>query len=74
MRRREFIALAGASVTWPFAALAQQAGRSYRLGLVSPMECDNYPLTVGFAEELRPLGFVKGQNFTIVCRNFWAQR
>jgi putative ABC transport system substrate-binding protein len=42
----------------------------YRLGLVSPVECEDQPITVGFAEELRPLGFVKGQNFTIVCRNF----
>jgi hypothetical protein len=32
MRRREFIALMGASATWPFTALAQQAGRTYRLG------------------------------------------
>ena len=32
MRRREFIALMGASVTWPFTALAQEAGRTYRLG------------------------------------------
>ena len=59
-----------ASVAWPFAALAQQPGRMYRLGLVSPVECEDQPITVGFAEELRPLGFVKGQNFTIVCRNF----
>jgi putative ABC transport system substrate-binding protein len=70
MRRREFIALMGASVAWPFAALAQEPGRTYRVGLVSPVECEDQPITVGFAEELRPLGFVKGQNFTIVCRNF----
>ena len=33
----------------------------YRLGLVSPVECEDQPITVGFAEELRPLGFVKGR-------------
>jgi hypothetical protein len=30
MRRREFIALMGASVALPFAATAQQAGRTYQ--------------------------------------------
>ena len=36
MRRREFIALMGASVTLPFAAMAQEPGRSYRLGCLFP--------------------------------------
>jgi hypothetical protein len=68
MRRLEFIALVGATIAWSCAAMAQEPGRIYRVGLVSPVECEDQPLTVGFAEGLRPLGFVKGQNFTIDCR------
>jgi putative ABC transport system substrate-binding protein len=40
MRQREFIALLGASVALPFAAMAQQAGRTYRMGIVSPLPCE----------------------------------
>jgi ABC-type uncharacterized transport system substrate-binding protein len=40
MRRREFIALMGASATWPFAAMAQQPGRTYR-GLVHSLARPN---------------------------------
>jgi ABC transporter substrate binding protein len=61
MRRREFIALMGASVAWPFAALAQQPGRTYRLGSLfrAPRSDPNF---IAFFEGMRQYGFVEGQN------------
>jgi hypothetical protein len=41
MRRREFIGLLGAGFLAPIAATAQQAGRTYRLGCLSPFARDN---------------------------------
>ena len=69
MRRREFIALMGASVTWPFAAIAQQAGRTYRVGglTASPR---NTPAFDGMLDELRRFGFIEGQNLTIDWRSY----
>jgi putative tryptophan/tyrosine transport system substrate-binding protein len=69
MRRREFIALMGASITWPFAALAQQPGRTYRLGFLVLAPRD-VPLNVHFLDELRRLGFVEGQNLTVEFRAY----
>jgi putative tryptophan/tyrosine transport system substrate-binding protein len=68
MRRREFIALIGASVAWPFAALAQQAGRTYRLGCLLPPPRDNP--NIPFFEELRRRGFIEGQNLTVEYRAY----
>ena len=69
MRRREFIALMGASVAWPFAATAQQAGRTYRLGCWRASPRDS-PIKVAFFEELRRGGFTEGQNLTVEYRAF----
>src|SRR5262245_20001460 len=67
MRRREFISLLGASITWPFATLAQEAGRTYRLGSLEPNPRD---AAISFFEELRRRGFIEGQNLTNDYRHF----
>jgi putative tryptophan/tyrosine transport system substrate-binding protein len=70
MRRREFITLlGGAAVTWPFAALAQQPGRTYRLGALMGHPRD-VPVNVAFLEEFRRYGFIEGQNFAVDWRVF----
>jgi hypothetical protein len=66
--RREFTALMGAGITWPFAALAQ-AGRSYRLGCLLPATRDT-PVNVAFFEEVRRRGFIEGQNLTVDYRAY----
>ena len=70
MRRRDFIAMVGgAAVAWPLAALAQKAGRTYRLGCLSPHPRD-IPFNVRFFDKLRRAGFIEGQNLTIDYRAF----
>jgi putative tryptophan/tyrosine transport system substrate-binding protein len=69
MRRREFIALFGASVTWPFAAMAQEPGRIYRLGVLLPHPRD-VPVNVAFLEQFRHRGFIEGKNLTVEWRAF----
>jgi putative ABC transport system substrate-binding protein len=67
MKRREFIALTGASIALPFAAMAQEPGRTYRVGGLSSGPRDA-PVHVAMFDELRRLGFIEGQNLTIVWR------
>jgi putative ABC transport system substrate-binding protein len=68
MRRREFIALMGASATWPFAATAQEQGRTYRLGFLEPNP--RRDAAVPFFDELRHRGFIEGQNLTVEYRTY----
>ena len=64
MRRREFIALLGASATWPFVAMAQQPGRTYRLGdlHLSPR---NAPHNTALFDAVKAYGFIDGQNLVV---------
>jgi putative tryptophan/tyrosine transport system substrate-binding protein len=69
MRRWEFIWLFGASLTWSVAATAQQAARTYRLGVLLPHPRD-VPVNVAFVEEFRRHGFVEGHNLDIEWRAY----
>jgi hypothetical protein len=61
MRRREFITLvAGATVTSPFAAVAQEPGRTYRLGLSLPFPREA-AFNTALLDELRRDGFIEGK-------------
>jgi putative tryptophan/tyrosine transport system substrate-binding protein len=70
MKRRDFITLlGGSSLLSPFAASAQQLGRTYHLAFVSanPREA---PQHVALLDELRRDGFVEGQNLIVDQRGF----
>ena len=69
MRRREFIALTGASIAWPFASMAQEVGRTYLVGQLSPFP-RHAAFNVTFYEELRRSGFIEGKNLTIYYRDY----
>jgi hypothetical protein len=66
MKRREFVALFGGAVAWPFAARAQQK-QAHRVGVLSQ---DMQPgLLEAFREELHKLGYVEGSDVSIELRN-----
>jgi len=69
MLRREFITLIGGGAAGPFAAMAQEPGRTYRLGCLLPFTRD-VPVNVAFFDEVRRRGFIDGQNLTIDYRAF----
>jgi putative tryptophan/tyrosine transport system substrate-binding protein len=69
MKRRDFIVLSGAALTWPLAARAQEPGRIYRLGILTGA-ARQAPRMVAFFDELKVLGFVEGQNLKIVAGGF----
>ncbi|MBV9567751.1 MAG: hypothetical protein JO172_06405, partial [Hyphomicrobiales bacterium] len=72
MRRRDFIAMIGASAAWKSSARAQKIANGYRLAIVSSSdpiseltEGGGNPHYEEFLQELRRLGDVEGQNLLI---------
>jgi len=53
----------------PFAARAQEAGRTYRIGFLVPAARQSPP-TAAFYDELRLNGFVEGQNLVVTANGF----
>jgi len=73
MKRREFITLVvGAGAAWPLAARAQEAGRTYRLGVLT-FSPRNAPYMVAMFDELRRQAFIEGQNLTVDWRECGQQ-
>jgi putative ABC transport system substrate-binding protein len=69
VKRRDFIAVLGGALPWPVAARAQQASKTYRIGVLGGAPG---PIMVaafqGFRDELRKAGFNESQNLTIDWR------
>jgi putative tryptophan/tyrosine transport system substrate-binding protein len=65
MNRRESVSTLLTLGALPFVCLAQQAGRSYRIGLILSQ---SEPYAVAFVDRLRELGFVEGRNLVIDFR------
>src|SRR5215217_2244975 len=74
MRRREFLGvLGGAAAAWPLAALAQQADRMRRIGVLMYLASDDaegQARLAAFARGLEQLGWSDGRNLRIDTR--WA--
>jgi putative tryptophan/tyrosine transport system substrate-binding protein len=72
MRRREFIAgmatTAAANACCP-PLVAQEPGRTYRIGFLIPAARDSAAIK-GFFDELRLGGFIEGQNLAVVFSGF----
>ena len=69
MRRRDFVTLVGGAAAWPLAALAQETGRTYRVGGLSAGSRGTPP-SVALFDELRRFGFIEGQNLAVDWREY----
>src|SRR3954471_4162846 len=70
MRRRDFIALAGAGgMAWPISARAQKRGEVSIVGVLSPFRDNESTLMADVRAGLRDHGYIEGQNLRIEYRS-----
>ena len=69
VQRRDFLIAAGALLTAPLAAGAQQAAKVARIGYLSPNLAASPHLRVAFRQGMRDLGYVEGRNVVIEFRD-----
>src|SRR6202142_4277477 len=71
MRRREFVAMAGATMVWPLAAHAQRRALLPVIGYLHFAAPNYIPASNSFLQGLKEFGFVEGQNVALEYR--WAE-
>jgi putative ABC transport system substrate-binding protein len=70
MKRREFLMLAGgAAASWPLAAYAQRAARTFRIGYLALLPGEDATLLKPFSQRLQELGYSEGNNMTLEYRS-----
>ena len=67
IRRRDFVILLGGAAAWPHAALAQQARRMRRIGVLIGFAAasSSSPWAAAFVQRLRELGWIDGRTIAI---------
>ena len=69
MKRRWFLRTVSAGLpTAPFAVEAQQTAKASRIGILCAVKCSGSPLTDGFRQRLRELGWLEGSTIRIETR------
>ena len=67
-RRAAFIAAMALASIAPLSTLAQQRGKLFRIGVLSPAQQTSTKSFDAFREGLRELGYIEGENITIEYR------